>query len=326
MGWFLKQWTRREGAPKLRWSGVRSRLLPDGRTEVRAVLRQEGRPFLGHMTVALEADRDRSTQRIWMGGEHGGRPTDTPVRLVVRGGGRPADTPRRLIADPEEDWVRALEPDEIPANTETLFAGQHPLLVVCGTGGDALYQKAMRDQAEAQAGYWREMSAIGFTELSSIKVAADTAVAEADRKEAHLVLVGSPGTNTLVREVVEHLPVRWRNEQAVTIGDRSLTGPGLVIATNTRSPWNAGRLLRTWTGTDAKAMGLPWDVNGGGLLAMMNTAWVARDGRILAWSDAGTQDRRTVSLTRSWPAAKNRSRSAFGKSGRASSRSRRRRS
>jgi hypothetical protein len=324
MGWFFEQWTRREGAPKLRWSGVRSRLLPDGRIEVRAVLRQEGRPFLGHITVALESDRDRSTRRIWMGGAR------TPVRLVVRG------TLRRLIADPEEDWVRALEPDEIPANTETLFAGQHPLLVVYGTGGDAAYQKAMRDQAEAQASYWREMSAIGFTELSSIKVAADTAVTDADRKEAHLVLVGSPGTNALAREVAGRLPVHWRNEQAVAIGGRSLTGPGLVIATNTCSPWNAERLLRTWSGSDAKAMGLPWDVNGGGLLALMNAAWVARNGRILAWSDAGTRDHRTLLLTpqrlspghpqfpgRIAASRENRSRSAAGLSGGASSRSRR---
>jgi hypothetical protein len=294
MGWFFEQWTQREGAPKLRWSAVRSRLLPDGRTEVRALLRQERRLFLGHMTVALESDGDRSTQRIWIGRARGAgagpsaQPAGTPIRLVVRG------TPRRLIADPEEDWARALEADEIPANTETLFAGQHPLLVVYGTGGEPAYQKAMRDQAEAQAGYWREMSAIGFTQLSSIKVAADTAVTEADRKEAHLVLVGSPSTNRLVREVAERLLVRWRNEQTVTIGSRSLTGPGLVIATNTCSPWNPGRLLRTWTGTDAKAMGLPWDVNGGGLLALMNAAWVARDGRILAWSDAGTRDRRTL--------------------------------
>lgn len=303
MGWFFEQWTRREGAPKLRWSDVSSRRMPDGRTEVRAMLQQQGRPFLGHMTVALESDGDRSTQRIWIGGARGAgagpsaQPAGTPVRLVVRGGGRPADTPLRLIADPEEDWVRALEADEIPANTETLFAGQHPLLVVYGTGGDPAYQKAMRDQAEAQAGYWREMRAIGFTQLSSIKVAADTAVTEADRKEAHLVLAGSPGTNRLVREVADRLPVRWRNQQAVTLGARSLTGPGLVIATNTRSPWNARRLLRTWTGTDVKAMSLPWDLNGGGLLALMNAAWAARDGRILAWSDAGTKDHRTLLLT-----------------------------
>jgi hypothetical protein len=49
--------------------------------------------------------------------------------------------------------------------------------------------------------------------------------------------------------------------------------------------------------TYAKAMSLPWDLNGGGLLALMSTAWVVRDGRILAWSDAGTKDHRALLLT-----------------------------
>jgi hypothetical protein len=252
---------------------------------VQAVLCQAGTPFKAHVTVALEGTRGRASGRFWMAGAR------TPVRLVVPG------VPTRLVADPEDDLLRWLGPDEIPDNPWALFFGHHPLVIVYGTQGDPAYQRAMRHQAEAQAAGWRAIGDGPLADLAGVKVVPDSAVTEADRGEAHLIVIGKPGTNRLMDELVDRLPVRFGADGSVTVGERSITGTDLVTITNRRSPWNPDRLLRTWSGSTVPAMALPsGESASGGNFPLVNAAWVARHGRLLAWSDAGARDRRSYAF------------------------------
>jgi hypothetical protein len=284
MGWFFDQWTRRPGGLRLRWENVRARDLGTGSTEVTATLRQEPPLYVATVPVAVDSALGRVSTSVRVSEER------TPVRLTVPG------RPQRLVADPDDDLLRYLELEEIPPNTDAMFYGHHPLLVVYGTGGDAAYQKAMREQAEAQATFWRESNDGVAADLESIRVVADRDVTEPDRRRSHLILMGRPGANGVVDAALRSLPVRWEGDGSVTLDGQRYSGKDLVTVANVRSPWNRDRLLRVWSGSSPAAMSLGWDESGGGVFALLNAAWVAERGRLLAWSDAGIRDRRTFAF------------------------------
>lgn len=283
MNWFFDQWTRRTGGFRFHWEGVKATSLPGHHTRVRGTLVQDGAPFRGHIMVALSGTGSQQVKRLWV---TQGR---TPVTLTISG------LPRQLVVDPNDDLLHLFSASAIPPDPDVYYYGRHPLLVVYGTGGNAAWRTMLKRLAEGEARHWMEFNDGVFGEMAAVRPVADVALTAADRADANLILIGTPETNSVIRNVAPQLPVRFARNR-FGLNGHVFSGPGLVALTNTRSPWNKDRMMTVWTAGDAGAMAMPREVTSGGVyggcFGLVHTAVVSRKGRVLGWTDAGTADRR----------------------------------
>lgn len=138
---FLRQWVLEPGAPDLALEHAESVPRPDG-WEVRAVLRQKGRPFDLRVPVRLETEDGGIETLVHLDGPEAVVSMTTPRK------------PLRLVADPDSHVFRLLAPEEIPPTVNSV-KGADRITVVVGDGMRAVSRGTVEgflaslDQAEA---------------------------------------------------------------------------------------------------------------------------------------------------------------------------------
>ncbi|MBT6148897.1 MAG: prolyl oligopeptidase family serine peptidase [Gemmatimonadetes bacterium] len=107
---------------------------------------------------------------------------------------------------------------------------------VFGTGGTEEQTQAARRTAE-------ELARVQGPVDISYAVLADTAVTPEQTEPAILILVGTPATNALLRQVADQLPIRWTTE-GIEIGNRVFEEADPLLVLTCPNPLQPDRLLQ----------------------------------------------------------------------------------
>ena len=102
-------------------------------------------------------------------------------------------------------------------------------IVVYGTGADATQNAAMEKLSKGFADW-------GHGAIFTCK--ADRDVTDADIRDAHLLVIGTPKTNLILAKAADRLPLRWL-DHSIQLGNTTVEGPGAsacVIYPNPLSP------------------------------------------------------------------------------------------
>ena len=113
-------------------------------------------------------------------------------------------------------------------------------LFVYGTGGDEKEQAALANLGKRMADW-----GLGAT----FETKADRAVTDADLRDAHLILIGTPGNHTLLAQMADRLPLRW-TDNGLALGKLSVQGPGAGACFICPNPLSPERYVVVVTGTD----------------------------------------------------------------------------
>lgn len=113
-------------------------------------------------------------------------------------------------------------------------------IFVYGTGGDEP-QKAEQKKLGEKLANW------GLGAIFSLR--ADTEISEADLREAHLILIGTPATNSLIAKMEKKLPLRWTGG-GLQLGDSTVEGPGAGASLILPNPLSLDRYVVIVTATD----------------------------------------------------------------------------
>lgn len=149
---FLRQWVLEPGAPELALEHAESVPRSEG-WEVRAVLRQKGRPFDLRVPVRLETEAGGLETLVHLDGPEAVVSMTTPHK------------PLRLVADPDSHVFRLLAPEEIPPTVNSV-KGADRITVVIGDGMRAVSRGTVEgflaslDQTEADILSEREAAAV----------------------------------------------------------------------------------------------------------------------------------------------------------------------
>lgn len=104
-------------------------------------------------------------------------------------------------------------------------------MFVYGTGGDEAQKAAMEKRGKRMADW-----GLGAT----FTVKADAEVTEADIRDAHLLLIGTPSNNRLIARMADRLPLKW-TETGIALGELSVDGSGAGACIAVPNPLSPGR-------------------------------------------------------------------------------------
>jgi predicted esterase len=116
---------------------------------------------------------------------------------------------------------------------------------VCVRGTGSAWHEAVQAYAERALQSFQAEWSRHFR--GTLPVKDDREVTEEDIAERHLILFGDPGSNALIRQVIESVPLSWTKEQ-IRLGDQSYAADRHVPALIYPSPLNATRYIVLNTG------------------------------------------------------------------------------
>jgi enterochelin esterase-like enzyme len=141
------------------------------------------------------------------------------------------------------------------------------MIHVYGTGGDPATTSALREAAERGARGWPL-----WLWQHQQRVIADSAVDEATMRRSHLVLYGTPGTNSVLERMWDRLPIRVGAE-SVSVGRQTYRGPGVGTRFVHPNPLVRGRYVIVQAAPTTQG------VAGGNNLPDFLPDWVVYDAR-----------------------------------------------
>jgi hypothetical protein len=138
------------------------------------------------LDVTVETAKDEVTREIRMDG--------TSVRIVVQ----TAEPPLRVVLD---KYGQAAKSNGGPFSILSFHDVQEQALIVYGTTGE---KPSQREAAE-----WLQQTLRAMGWNITVPIRADTEISEEELKTHHLILIGRPDTNSLVKKFHHQLPVSF---------------------------------------------------------------------------------------------------------------------
>jgi hypothetical protein len=178
--------------------------------------------------VALAIDGQHLDVRPWLG-----RDSIPYLYLEKRQGRWSTMLPQRFVTE------RNRRPHKMPGlqgPIDDAFTGT--FLCVRGTGQP--WNAAVQAHAEAELKRFRDEWNKFFR--GDLPIKDDVTVNEDDIAGRHLILFGDPGSNSLIAQVLDGLPLSWTREQ-IRLGGKTFAADTHVPALVYPSPLNAGRYV-----------------------------------------------------------------------------------
>ncbi len=124
-----------------------------------------------------------------------------------------------------------------------------PFLVVYGTQGD---DKQAIEVAHQEAEAIRTEGLHGLR-YYGILIKSDREVTAADIENYHLLLIGTPGSNLLLMQIQDRLPVRFQADELI-LGDRKFRGEDVGVRLIYPNPLNPRKYVEVLSGITAKGL------------------------------------------------------------------------
>lgn len=178
--------------------------------------------------MAVVIDKQEFNARPWgiKGGDH-------YVYLQKKDGRWKATMPQRIAAD---DSRTPRKTSGLQGPIDDAFT--MPFLVVRGTGQP--WSQAVDSHAEANLKRFRHEWSKYFR--GELPVKDDNDVNGDDIASKHLILFGDPGSNTLLAQVLDALPLQWTKDK-LTLAGKSFAAPNHVPALIYPSPLNPSKYI-----------------------------------------------------------------------------------
>jgi hypothetical protein len=240
---FLDAWLHQTGLPTLTLSKVTSRAdetadarnigsLIRGHTVSGEVVQEGAAPRLTHVEVTVETDQGEFTRTVPLNGPR------TPFRLETPGA---TWWPRRVVLD---KYGTAAKANGGVFSVLSFLGEQEQTLIVYGTADET---PTNREAAEAlQRGIRERWS--NYT----VPIKSDRDVTEADLKGHHLLLVGRPDSNSLVKRFRDAFPVSFGSRSFV-VRDKTHAHAGSAVVAAGENPLNRRFSVVVLAGLSAEA-------------------------------------------------------------------------
>jgi len=123
-------------------------------------------------------------------------------------------------------------------------------LFVYGTQGDPVENKMIYQQAEAAVGEWRRFSgAVQLLEKEKDPLMVrDRDLEDEQREKCNLILIGTPRTNSVLKQIADKLPIKFDGDNGYVVGKHKISGPGLGMNMICPSPFNPSRYVAVKSG------------------------------------------------------------------------------
>ncbi|NQT21052.1 MAG: hypothetical protein HQ592_15195, partial [Planctomycetes bacterium] len=173
---------------------------------------------------------------------------DRSKRVVVQVAGKPftfdppIKTPLRLELAP----VRAAGLKKTPLLCGPIKDVHNSRFVfVYGTRDNPVENKMIYNKAVLAVSEWRAFvkSARLLEREKDPLMVRDRDLTDKQRKECNLVLIGTPRTNSVLREIADKLPIKFEGDHTFVVGNKKYTGPGLGLNMIYPSPLAPGRYV-----------------------------------------------------------------------------------
>jgi predicted esterase len=190
-------------------------------------------PVGGAPMATIEIDKQTITARPWI------NPTGIPnIYLENRQGKWEAVLPQRLITKTAR---RLQKLQKLQGPIDDAFMDSF----LCVKGSDEAWNKSAQDYADRElerfrtewSKYWR----------GALPVKTDAEVTDDDIANKHLILFGDPGSNTLIAQALDGLPVNWTRDE-IRMGGKQYKSSEHIPVLIYPSPFNAQRYVVLNTG------------------------------------------------------------------------------
>jgi hypothetical protein len=182
---FFDAWLTKTGLPRFEIAGAVDTSTPKGH-EVAVEVRRNGAGPQIAVDVTVETGTGEVTRTVHIDG--------TSARLVVE----TSDRPLRVVLD---KYGQTAKSNGGPFSVLTLFSELEQTLIVYGTSDE---RATNREAAEAL-----RQAILERGSNITVAIRSDTQVTEEELKTHHLILIGRPGTNGLVKRFQNALPISF---------------------------------------------------------------------------------------------------------------------
>lgn len=219
-----------------------------GRDEWHDIAEGKGVLFLARLQKALGNNRFLTMMDAF-GAAHAGKKVETAkFRAAVRAQARDEAEARTLDGLFDAWLTRPGLPADAPSagtwSVRTFQREPEKTLIVYGTTREA---HAQREAAHAL----REAFATSWYNLR-METLADTDLTDAQARDHHLILIGRPDSNAVLKRFASTVPVRF-GAGTFTVGDAVYAHPGTAVVAAAANPLNARYSVLAISGLDADA-------------------------------------------------------------------------
>lgn len=154
-------------------------------------------------------------------------PIKGPLRVELA-----ALRPGRLVKTP-----KLCGPVKDVFNTRFIF--------VFGTQGNPVENKPIYDQAERSVTEWREFvkSVQLMKKEKDLLMVRDRDLTDEQKEKCNLVLLGTPRTNSVLAEIADKLPIKFKGDNTFVVGGKEYSGADLGLNMIYPSPFAEGRYV-----------------------------------------------------------------------------------
>jgi hypothetical protein len=223
---FFEPWLTQTGLPHYQIAVTNTSTTASG-YEVSVEVRRDKDGPQTTLDVTVETAKDEVTREVRIDG--------TTARLVVE----THEPPLRVVLD---KYGQTAKSNGGPFSILSFHDEQEHTLIVYGTTGDK------PSQHEAARWLQQNLRAMGWN--ITIPIRADTEVSEEELKAHHLLLIGRPDTNALVKKYHQHLPISFGRGSFV-VHEEVYAHPDSAVIAAAENPANRRFSLVVFAGLDA---------------------------------------------------------------------------
>jgi hypothetical protein len=210
---FFDTWLTRKGLPRYQLAVTGTASTPKGH-EVTVEIRRDQAGPPAALEVTVETAKGEVTREVRLNG--------TTTRVVLE----TSEPPLHVLLD---KYGQAAHANGGPFSILTYYAELERTMIVYGTADE---QPSNREAAEALRQALRERGA-----NITVPVRADTRVSDDDLKSHHVLLIGRPGTNTLVNRFHKELPISF-GSGSFAVRDEVYSHPDSAVIAACENPLN----------------------------------------------------------------------------------------
>ncbi len=210
---FFDSWLTQTGLPRYEIAAPSTTITSSGHEVTIEVRRDKDGPQTT-LDVTVETAKDEVTREVRIDG--------TSARIVVQ----TPEPPLRVVLD---KYGQAAKSNGGPFSLFSFVAEQEQTMIVYGTTDE---QPSQREAAEALQQVIRERGS-----NLTLPIRADTEVSEEERKSHHLLLIGRPDTNALVKQYRKELPVSF-GRGSFTVQQEVYAHPDSAVIFAAQNPAN----------------------------------------------------------------------------------------
>jgi hypothetical protein len=225
---FFDAWLRRTGLPRYRITASETTFTEKGHEVAVEVGRDQPGPQTA-IDVTVETAKGEVTRTVRIDG--------TTARVVLE----TSETPLRVVLD---KYGQTAKRNGGPFSVVTPLAEPEQMLIVYGTAGD---QDAQHEAADLLQ---QAIRARGSN--VTVHVRSDKHVRDEELKSHHLILIGRPSTNALVKRFQEDLPVSF-GSGSFAVREELYAHPDSGVLVAAENPANKRYALVVVTGLGAES-------------------------------------------------------------------------